>query len=103
MSLIGDFNNWNTDSHPYASVGFGKWHLKIPANIDGACPVRHGSFLKVAVKKNGVYNNKLSPWANYVTVAKNSIVYHQEFYNPSQRYVLKSPRPKPSKSLRIYE
>lgn len=96
MSLVGDFSNfmnlflsvifsikdgWNTESHPYKSVGFGRWSLEIPANSNGKCPIEHNSIVKVAVKKNGQFAHKLSPWANYVTCANDSIVFHQVFRN----------------------
>ncbi|KAL3084432.1 hypothetical protein niasHT_035234 [Heterodera trifolii] len=105
MALVGDFNGWDTAAHPFESVGFGKWRLTIPALADGTCPIPHGSVLKVAVKKDGKFHHKLSPWANYVTCAKDSIVFHQEFYNPSEKYALKTAqkRPRRPKSLRIYE
>uniref|UniRef100_A0A914HCV5 1,4-alpha-glucan branching enzyme n=1 Tax=Globodera rostochiensis TaxID=31243 RepID=A0A914HCV5_GLORO len=105
MALVGDFNCWDTGANPYESVGFGKWRLTIPALADGTCPIRHGSVLKVAVKKDGKFLLKLSPWANYVSCAKDSIVYHQEFYNPTEKYVLQTAqkRPRRPKSLRIYE
>ncbi|KAH7718854.1 Gbe1 protein [Aphelenchoides avenae] len=103
LSLVGDFNNWSTESHPYEKQPFGKWKLVIPAKADGSCPIPHNSVVKVAVKKDGVFHNKLSPWAPYVTVPEDSIVYHQQFYNPPEKYHLKVAKPKRPESLRIYE
>ncbi|VDM06929.1 unnamed protein product [Wuchereria bancrofti] len=105
LSLVGDFNNWNTESHPYKKLEYGKWELIIPADKDGNCPIKHGSIIKVAVKKNGVFRFKLSPWAHYVTRPKETTVYHMPFYNPpeSECYRFKHPRPSKPESLRIYE
>nr|CAD2184835.1 unnamed protein product [Meloidogyne enterolobii] len=103
MSLVGDFNNWDTNANIYENIGFGKWSLKIKPKADGTCPIAHNSVLKVAVKKNGKFNYKLSPWANYVTCANDSIVFHQQFYNPPTKYSIKTSHPKKPKSLRIYE
>jgi 1,4-alpha-glucan branching enzyme len=134
MSLVGDFSKklpincdlnitldgWNTETHQYRSIGFGKWQLEVPARSDGSCPIEHNSILKIAIKKNGQFHFKLSPWANYVTCAKDSIVFHQvktisistyyksvlifkQFYNPSSKYSIKTSHPKSRKSLRIYE
>lgn len=64
LSLVGDFNNWNLSSHPYSNIGYGKWELKIPANGNGSCPITSGSIIKVAIKKDGVFHYKLSPWVN---------------------------------------
>ncbi|KAK6103238.1 Carbohydrate-binding module 48 (Isoamylase N-terminal domain) family protein [Brugia pahangi] len=105
LSLVGDFNDWNTESHPYKKLEYGKWELIIPADKDGNCPIKHGSIIKVAVKKNGVFHFKLSPWAHYVTRPKETTVYHMPFYNPpeSECYRFKYPRPSKPESLRIYE
>uniref|UniRef100_A0A915N8J3 1,4-alpha-glucan branching enzyme n=1 Tax=Meloidogyne javanica TaxID=6303 RepID=A0A915N8J3_MELJA len=103
MSLVGDFNNWDTNANIYENIGFGKWSLKIKPKTDGTCPIAHNSVLKVAVKKNGKFDYKLSPWANYVTCANDSIVFHQQFYNPPTKYSIKTSHPKKPKSLRIYE
>nr|CRZ24851.1 Bm5528 [Brugia malayi] len=105
LSLVGDFNDWNTESHPYKKLEYGKWELIIPADKDGNCPIKHGSIIKVAVKKNGVFHFKLSPWAHYVTRPKETTVYHMPFYNPpeSECYRFKHPRPSKPESLRIYE
>uniref|UniRef100_A0A1I8B6N8 1,4-alpha-glucan branching enzyme n=1 Tax=Meloidogyne hapla TaxID=6305 RepID=A0A1I8B6N8_MELHA len=103
MALVGDFNGWDTNANVYENIGFGKWSLKIKPKTDGNCPISHNSILKVAVKKNGQFSYKLSPWANYVTCANDSIVYHQQFYNPPSKYSIKTSHPKKPKSLRIYE
>uniref|UniRef100_A0A183DQQ2 1,4-alpha-glucan branching enzyme n=1 Tax=Gongylonema pulchrum TaxID=637853 RepID=A0A183DQQ2_9BILA len=50
--------------------------LIIPADKNGQCPIQHGSIIKIAVKKNGVYRHKLSPWARYVTRPKETTLYH---------------------------
>jgi 1,4-alpha-glucan branching enzyme len=103
LALVGDFNNWNTSANCYQNIGFGKWSLKIKPNVDGTSPIAHNSILKIAVKKNGQFNYKLSPWANYVTCASDKIVFHQQFYNPPTKYTLKTSHPKRPNSLRIYE
>ncbi|EFO21494.2 hypothetical protein LOAG_06995 [Loa loa] len=105
LSLVGDFNDWNTESHPYKRLEYGKWELIIPADKDGNCPIKHGSIIKVAVRKNNIFRFKLSPWAHYVTRPKEATVYHMPFYNPSEseRYDFKHARPSKPESLRIYE
>ncbi|VDK89174.1 unnamed protein product [Litomosoides sigmodontis] len=105
LSLVGDFNNWNTVSHPYKKLEYGKWELILPADKDGNCPIKHGSIIKVAVKKNDRYHFKLSPWARYVTRPTETTIYHMPFYNPpeTERYHFKYARPSKPVSLRIYE
>ncbi|PIO55224.1 isoamylase protein, partial [Teladorsagia circumcincta] len=94
---------WNRESHKYKREEHGKWRLVIPPNSDGSCAIPHGSIVKIAVTKNGKTMDKLSPWAAYVTRPKDTVVYHQQFYNPPNKYKLVHPRPKRPASLRIYE
>ncbi|CDW53286.1 1,4 alpha glucan branching enzyme [Trichuris trichiura] len=103
LYLRGDFNNWDQYSHPYDRMDFGKWELYIPPNIDGTCPVKHGSTIKVVVVKNGNVYDKLSPWATYVCCPPKGNVYDQIFYNPPVKYHFKHPKPPKPRSLRIYE
>uniref|UniRef100_A0A0K0D6B5 CBM_48 domain-containing protein n=1 Tax=Angiostrongylus cantonensis TaxID=6313 RepID=A0A0K0D6B5_ANGCA len=84
LALIGDFNGWNRETHKYTRENFGKWRL-------------------IAVTKDGKTTDKLSPWAMYVTRPKETVVYHQQFYNPPDKYQLRHPRPPRPASLRIYE
>lgn len=106
LFLRGDFNDWNLTSHPYKSIGYGKWEISIPAKSDGSCPIEHGSVIKLVIlTQNNEYVDRLSPWAVYVTCPKESIVYHQIFWNPTgkEKYHFKYPRPLRPASLRIYE
>ncbi|MGH0147169.1 UNVERIFIED_CONTAM: hypothetical protein FKN15_041506 [Acipenser sinensis] len=45
--LAGDFNEWNTSSHPYKKREHGKWDLIVPPKVDKSPAVPHGSILKV--------------------------------------------------------
>lgn len=40
-------DSWNTESHPYKKLEYGKWELIIPAKEDGSCPIPHNSIVKV--------------------------------------------------------
>ncbi|KAI6229881.1 1,4-alpha-glucan branching enzyme [Aphelenchoides fujianensis] len=105
LSLVGDFNNWDVNAHKYEKLEFGKWRLVVPAK-DGQCPIPHNSIIKIVVRKDGQDHYKLSPWAKYVTCAKDSTIFHHQFWNPPEheRHTLSAPRP-PAKpeGLRIYE
>ena len=102
LSLVGDFNNWDPNAHPYKSLEFGKWRLEIPPNSDGTPLLKNGIIYKIAVKKNDQYFYKLSPWANYVEKAKTNI-YEMVFYHPENAYQWKNPVTHLNGSLRIYE
>ncbi|KAL6736172.1 hypothetical protein Aduo_006554 [Ancylostoma duodenale] len=103
LALIGDFNGWNRETHKYTREEHGKWRLVVPPNADGSCAIPHNSIIKIAVTRQGHTVDKLSPWATYVTRPKETVVYHQQFYNPPERYQFKHPRPSKPESLRIYE
>lgn len=104
ISLRGDFNNWDQLKHQFTKLPFGKWELKIPANPDGSCPIQHGSKLKLVMHtKDGKLEDRLSPWATYVTHPEKVPIYEQVFWDPPQRYQFRHDHPKVPKSLRIYE
>ncbi|KAI6172263.1 1,4-alpha-glucan branching enzyme [Aphelenchoides besseyi] len=105
LSLVGDFNGWDVNAHKYDRLEFGKWRLVVPPKSDGSCAIPHNSIIKIVVRKDGQDHYKLSPWATYVTCAKDKTIFHQQFYNPpeDQRHKLKASRPERPESLRIYE
>uniref|UniRef100_A0A5S6R4S6 CBM_48 domain-containing protein n=1 Tax=Trichuris muris TaxID=70415 RepID=A0A5S6R4S6_TRIMR len=103
LFLRGDFNGWDRTSHPYDRKEFGRWELYIPPKEDGSCPIPHGSVLKILVTKDGHIYDKISPWATYVCCPSDSVIYHQVFYNPPEKYKFKHARPSEPRALRIYE
>ena len=117
ISLVGDFSklftflllcnpflldNWDTNAHQYEQLEHGHWRIQIPPGPDGKPLINHGAIFKVAVKKDGHFSYKLSPWANYVERSKTNI-YEMVFYNPSEHHEFKNPRPAAPEDLRIYE
>jgi 1,4-alpha-glucan branching enzyme len=109
LYLTGDFNNWQWEANPYNKLEYGKWELKLPANSDGSCPIKHLSEVKVIVRNNkGQLVERLSPWASYVvqpTDLAYGTNYKQKIWNPPQqeRYQFQHKKPSKPHSLRIYE
>lgn len=104
LYLRGEFNNWEQTQYPFTKGDFGKWHLNLPPNQDGSCPILHGSNIKLVIRtKSGALVDRLSPWAKYVKAPEKVPVYDQVFWDPPQRYVFKNPHPPRHASLRIYE
>ncbi|KZS11883.1 1,4-alpha-glucan-branching enzyme [Daphnia magna] len=106
LYLYGDFNGWEKKRNPYQKLDFGKWELKIPANPDGTCPIKHGSKLKIVVEsEDGSLLGRLSPWATYVVKppVEEGFTYQQVVWHPPQKYEFQHSRPKRPGSLRIYE
>ncbi|XP_058885659.1 1,4-alpha-glucan-branching enzyme-like [Acipenser ruthenus] len=102
--LAGDFNEWNTSSHPYNKREHGKWDLIVPPKVDKSPAVPHGSILKVVIRsRSGQLLYRISPWAKYVVRDDNNLIYDWVHWDPPQPYMHKHSRPKKPQSLRIYE
>ena len=69
--LIGDFNQWNFTSHPFTSIGFGKWSLKIPPMVNAqkimVPAIEVGSIVKLYIHtcQADSFIVRLSPWSTY--------------------------------------
>ncbi|OWF54507.1 1,4-alpha-glucan-branching enzyme [Mizuhopecten yessoensis] len=104
LYLRGEFNNWAQTQYPFTKGEFGKWHLTLPPNPDGSCPISHNSKIKLVIrKKSGELVDRLSPWANYVVSQEKVPVFDQVFWDPPNPYTFKNPHPPKLDSLRIYE
>ncbi|KAH0828397.1 1,4-alpha-glucan-branching enzyme [Fonsecaea pedrosoi] len=105
-SLIGEFNNWNRESHPMKKNEYGVWELRIPAK-DGVPGIAHNTKLKISmVIPGGERIERIPAWITRVTQDLSvSPVYDAVLWNPpkEERYVFKNPRPPYPKSVRIYE
>ncbi|KAF2154612.1 glycoside hydrolase family 13 protein [Myriangium duriaei CBS 260.36] len=105
--LIGDFNNWNRNSHPMKKDNFGVWEITLPAQR-GQSAIAHDSKIKISmvVPNDGHRAERLPAWITRVTQDLSvSPVYDARFWNPpkEQRYVFKNARPPKPASARIYE
>ncbi|RFU33406.1 hypothetical protein B7463_g2915, partial [Scytalidium lignicola] len=105
-SLIGDFNDWNRESHPMKKDPFGVFEIVIPAQ-NGKPAIPHKSKIKISMlTPSGERIERLPAWIQYVTQdLEVSPVYDARFWNPpaSERYVFKNSRPKKPESARVYE
>src|ERR1700709_2769711 len=46
--LIGDFNNWNRDSHQMVKNNFGVFEITVP-NVNGQPAIQHDSKIKISL------------------------------------------------------
>jgi len=103
LHLVGTFNNWNSFSHPFKKLEFGRWLIVLPPTSNGKCPIPHLDKLKILVDGK----HKLSPWASYVLppVKGEGHTYCHHFWNPppTEVYHPKHPRPSRPASIRVYE
>ncbi|POS73285.1 1,4-alpha-glucan branching enzyme [Diaporthe helianthi] len=105
--LIGDFNDWNRDSHPMKKNAFGVFEITIAPNEHGHVAIPHNSKIKISlVLPDGSRIDRLPAWIKYVTQDLSvSPAYDARFWNPPQeeKYVFKHSRPKKPLSARVYE
>lgn len=106
--LMGDFNNWDKESHPMVSANaFGVWEIVLKANADGSPAIPHDSKLKIRLVLPGnqdVY--RIPAWSKRVTQDLTiSPIYEARFWNPpaQERYVWKNSRPQKPNDLKVYE
>ena len=106
-SLVGDFNDWDRQSHPMKKNDFGVFEVVVPPNANGQPAVPHNSKVKIFLSlSNGQQVDRLPAWIKYVTQDLSvSPAYDARFWNPpaSEKYVFKHPRPKKPESVRVYE
>ncbi|KAE9981876.1 hypothetical protein BLS_004254 [Venturia inaequalis] len=105
--LIGDFNNWNRDSHQMTKDEYGAFDITIPA-VNGQPAIPHDSKIKISlvIPNDGHRAERIPAWITRVTQDLNvSPVYDARFWNPpaNEKYIFKNKPPPQPKSVRIYE
>ncbi|OLN80954.1 1,4-alpha-glucan-branching enzyme, partial [Colletotrichum chlorophyti] len=104
--LIGDFNNWDRNSHEMKKNEYGVFEITVQA-INGQAAIPHNSKIKISLQlPNGERVDRLPAWIKYVTQDLSiSPAYEARFWNPpaSEKYEFKHPRPKKPRSARVYE
>ncbi|KAI9136711.1 glycoside hydrolase [Paraphysoderma sedebokerense] len=105
--LIGDFNDWNRNSHPMKRNDFGMWEVAVPPKSNKQPGIPHDSKVKISmVSPVGERIERLPVYSRRVVQdITESVAYESVYWNPpaDQQYKWKhSPPPKPT-SLRIYE
>ncbi|KAI5965404.1 GLC3 [Candida pseudojiufengensis] len=103
VSLVGDFNNWELNSHKLTKKNnFGLWELE----IEGENTIPHDSLYKIAMKSpNGEWIYRLDPWCKRATFNKITNLYEGRYWNPpkSEIYQFKNKRQRLSQGIKIYE
>jgi 1,4-alpha-glucan branching enzyme len=110
LKLIGDFNQWDRDTHPLVRDPFGTWAIFLPDD-EYANRLVHGSKVKVHVvaEKTGPID-RLPAYIRRVVQEPGTINYTGVFWMPTEQYefkhappVLPNPRLPDGPGLRIYE
>ena len=102
VSVVGDFNGWDTSSHPMNPQGSsGVWHAFIDGVEDGQC------YKFYIVDKDGVTHYKADPYARYAQVRPNtaSVTYDMNGFDWNDGAWIKnrSKTPPYDRPMNIYE
>lgn len=100
--LIGDFNNWNRDTHEMSKNDFGVFEIEV------SDPIPHESYVKVSFDdKHGNRIDRIPAWITYAKQRDNEVAYTGVFYDPQRPYTFEYSRPihtsQNGSGLRIYE
>ena len=98
VSLVGDFNNWDSQANPCTKDDQGHWHLTLPKES-----LQHLSNYKVSITGDNGTHLRLSPFTRYALQNPENHEFTGTVWHPTQAYQWKhSIPPKPSSPL-IYE
>lgn len=95
IALVGDFNNWNKESHKLTRDEFGVWSIFLPDLETGAEAITHESYIRLWVQgANDECGWRLPAWIRYTTYDPTYNEYVGRYWNPppKQRYGWKHKR-----------
>ncbi len=62
VRLIGDFNDWDKESHPLSRLENGVWEIR----LQGRDTLRHGQYLKLWIRKGDLWFERLPAYSTWV-------------------------------------
>lgn len=109
VTLTGDFNGWNRDTHKMQKDEHGVWSVFVPNAPDGIA-IPHGSKVKAVVgyrDQHGQYKreDRVPVWAKRVVehFHDGQRIFDAVHWDPPQQYQWKNKAPSKPASLHIYE
>ena len=85
LSLIGDFNEWNRETHPLHINNFGQWEIFIPAE-EVAGKLIHQSLYKVHVVSESGAMDRIPAYANRVVQNTETLDFSAQVWNPERSF-----------------
>ena len=82
MHLIGDFNDWNRESHPMTRLENGNWEIK----LDGEDALMHGQRIKVQVTKNGEKFDRIPAYIRRVVRDPETNEFYGQVWAPNRPF-----------------
>lgn len=84
LFLVGDFNNWNWDSHPLNQIPGGIWELFLPDTEDGP-QLKHESFVKVRIVSNNGDQLRIPAYIKRA-VQNEKLEFAGQIWNPDKKF-----------------
>ena len=82
MHLIGDFNDWNRESHPMTRLENGNWEIVLP----GEDALMHGQRIKVQVTKNGERFDRIPAYIRRVVRDPETNEFYGQVWAPNRPF-----------------
>ena len=82
MHLIGDFNDWDRESHPMTRLENGNWEIK----LDGEDALMHGQRIKVQVTKNGEKFDRIPAYIRRVVRDPETNEFYGQVWAPNRPF-----------------
>ena len=82
MHLIGDFNDWDRESHPLTRLENGNWEIK----LDGEDALMHGQRIKVQVTKNGEKFDRIPAYIRRVVRDPETNEFYGQVWAPNRPF-----------------
>ena len=99
IHLVGDFNQWDSDSHPFTRNEQGDWTLELPSGQGFG----HESLYKILITGNNGRHQRLSPFTHYTLQDEQTKAFTSICWNPPTTYNWKHQAPPKPTSPLIYE
>jgi len=102
LSLFGDFNGWNRESHPLTRDDFGIWSAFFP-DAEYQTTLTHGSLVKVHVQTNLGGQDRIPAYARRVVQDPATNDFTAQVWLPPAPFEWRNVSPSITGGLRIYE
>ncbi|CEL94386.1 unnamed protein product [Vitrella brassicaformis CCMP3155] len=107
VTLMGDFNDWNRESHPLVSDDFGRWTLFLPDDRKtGEWALQHKCKVKLHIQgSDDEWFDRIPAWTRLAWHSATTNLFDAIIWTPKtpEKYTPKHPRPPRPSTLKIYE
>lgn len=102
LSLIGDFNEWDSSANPLQRDSFGVWSTFLP-DSEYASRLVHASRVKVHVQSDAGPLDRIPAYIRRVVQDEQTFAFSGQYWQPEQPYRFRHAAPPLSHGLKIYE